>query len=120
MKQSGVFEIIKRRVLRDGVVYVGQSAGAIVAGKSISTAFWKGRDDPQVVSCDWDEAGVCDGMSLAPHTSIFPHYTPAWERTVEERSAELDHQCLTLTDSDIVWVAGKRDMRAHAGSLISK
>eukprot|EP01082_Thalassiosira_pseudonana_P011671 g10490.t1 g10490 contig4:1967476-1968709(+) len=33
----------------DGAVYCGKSAGAIVAGSNVSTATWKGWDEPSVV-----------------------------------------------------------------------
>ena len=36
-----------------GCLYVGASAGAIVAGKSIETALWKGWDDPGVAGDDF-------------------------------------------------------------------
>jgi hypothetical protein len=49
MRMSGAAALIADRV-GDGCLYVGQSAGAIVAGYSIETAFWKGWDDPQAAS----------------------------------------------------------------------
>lgn len=99
MKKSGAHELIKRRVLHGGAVYVGRSAGAIVAGRSIRTAFWKGFDNPRAAPCEWEAKGACDGMNLTPmHTSIFPHYGPEWKHTVDKRRSELGHHCLTLTD----------------------
>merc|ERR1719291_567719 len=44
MRRSGFDKLVKRRV-EAGALYVGCSAGSIVAGQSISTAFWKGWDD---------------------------------------------------------------------------
>eukprot|EP00967_Tisochrysis_lutea_P122059 scaffold201724_cov32-Tisochrysis_lutea.AAC.2 len=46
MQRSGAAALIEQRV-NDGGLFVGQSAGAIVAGESIATAYWKGWDDPQ-------------------------------------------------------------------------
>jgi peptidase E len=37
-----------------GCLYVGASAGAIVAGRSIETALWKGWDDPSVAGEDFE------------------------------------------------------------------
>ena len=37
-----------------GCLYIGASAGAIVAGKSIETALWKGWDDPAVAGDDFE------------------------------------------------------------------
>jgi len=56
MVQSGTAALIANRVA-DGCLYVGQSAGSIVAGESIETAYWKGWDDPAVVpGADWTAA----------------------------------------------------------------
>lgn len=69
-------------LLRDSkAVYVGVSAGAIVAGLTSATALWKGWDDPSVVEPrDWlqDEA-----LSLVPF-SFFPHYTAMWDPLVDD------------------------------------
>ena len=37
-----------------GGLYVGASAGAIVAGRSIRTAEWKGWDDPSIAGDDYE------------------------------------------------------------------
>ena len=59
MCKSGVSDLVRSRVLSDGAVYVGQSAGAIVAGRSIETAFWKGWDDPAAApGVDWNANGT--------------------------------------------------------------
>ena len=98
MKTSGVADLIKQRVMSDGVLYVGQSAGAIVAGRSISTALWKGWDDPTVVpDVDWGIDHVCDAMTLA-NVSFFPHYSEEWEELVQANKDALGHECVRLSD----------------------
>ncbi len=42
----GLDKLIRSRVAA-GALYVGCSAGAIVAGRSAATALWKGWDDPR-------------------------------------------------------------------------
>ena len=73
-------------------VYVGKSAGAIVAGSRVDTATWKGWDNPAVVPGketygDWNG---CRGMSfMGPNASIFPHYDDeSWEVVVQEKTKQ--------------------------------
>lgn len=98
MRRSGVDEIIKQRVLEDGVVYVGQSAGSIVAGSTIRTAYWKGWDDPSAApDADWTDEAQLKAMGLAPDgIAFFPHYTDEWAAVVEEKKGEVERiVCLT-------------------------
>ena len=74
-------------------VYVGKSAGAIVAGSRVDTATWKGWDNPAVVPGketygDWNGYR---GMSfMGPNVSIFPHYdAESWEVTVREKTKQM-------------------------------
>ena len=77
-----------------GLVYVGSSAGTIVAGKTISIALWKGWDDPSVVpKVDYESLELFEGISF------FPHYSSQWKNLVETQSAKLPHKVITLTDS---------------------
>lgn len=59
-------------------VFVGISAGAIIAGRKVSTAGIKGWDDEAEageVPWDWEEV---EGMSLSS-LSFLPHYEEKWE-----------------------------------------
>lgn len=64
MKQSGFEEIIQQ-LLDKGIVYGGDSAGALVAGKSIAGI--EGADEPQFA-----EEIVEEGLNLVPFF-ILPH-----------------------------------------------
>lgn len=99
MKRSGADELIKQRVRDDGIVYVGQSAGAIVAGESIRTAFWKGWDDPGAApEEDWSREENLEAMGLAP-TSFFPHYdAEKWSSLVASKKSEVHGRVVCLTD----------------------
>lgn len=99
MKRSGVDALIKQRVRDDGIVYVGQSAGAIVAGESIRTAFWKGWDDPGAApEEDWSRAENLEAMGLAP-TAFFPHYdAEQWAGLVNSKKGEVHGRVVCLTD----------------------
>ncbi|KAJ8608247.1 hypothetical protein CTAYLR_009479 [Chrysophaeum taylorii] len=77
-------------------VYVGVSAGAIVAGTSVSTALWKGWDDETVAPPrDWAQE---PGMGLVPY-AIFPHYDDDdWGALVERRKVGLAEDLLLLDE----------------------
>jgi len=109
MVRSGLAAIVRRRVVDDGALYVGLSAGSIVAGRSISTAFWKGWDDPTVVpDCDWTTPTAVDALGLVD-CSFFPHHDESWEATVRSRSPSLGHEVVTLREEGGAFVSG-----AHA------
>jgi len=72
-------------------VYVGVSAGAILAGESMQTACWKAWDDPSVVPGketygDWTDSR---GLGTAGRTSFFPHMTEEWRDLTERKTKEL-------------------------------
>ena len=102
MKRSGVDALLRQRILEDGAVYVGQSAGSIVAGATIRPAFWKGWDDPAAAPEDagWDEESNLAAMGLVPDAAFFPHYeAEQWASLVEERRGEVaPARVVCLTD----------------------
>ena len=106
-----------------GLVVVGQSAGAICAGDSIRTAYWKGWDDPGAADgVDWDAPAALDGLALAPGLSVFPHYAPDEHAAlVAARSAELrPSRCVTLADDEAYVVrGGAAAMFSVAGGLVT-
>ena len=99
MRASGLDEMIRRK-LASGALYVGCSAGAIVAGRSVSPAFWKGWDDPAAAAeTDWDDPASLLGLGLVPRRSFFPHYDPSWAPLVEAKRGGLDHDVVCLEDA---------------------
>jgi len=74
MRTSGFDELVPP-LLREGVVYVGASSGSIVMGQSVSTALWKGWDDPGYGQ-EWDLSKTSyDGLGVIPGgKSVFAHY----------------------------------------------
>jgi len=97
MRRSGTDAMIRQR-LKDGALYVGCSAGSIVAGLSLETAHWKGWDDDTVVDVDWTDESNRRTMGLTQHV-IFPHYEPQWADLVEERRGACAHALLCLDES---------------------
>mmetsp|Transcript_17985 Transcript_17985/g.47508 ORF Transcript_17985/g.47508 Transcript_17985/m.47508 type:complete len:316 (-) Transcript_17985:20-967(-) len=109
IRASGFDGVAKHFVGSLGLPYVGQSAGGIVAGETISTAFWKGWDDPAVAP-RFDFAGdpeLTRGMDLIGGKAIFPHYVPEdHQALVEQRRGELANPggLVTLAENEaLVW-----------------
>merc|ERR1719145_410795 len=51
-----------------GAIYIGSSAGSIVAGKTVQIAFWKDWDDrsaQRTISVDWNDPVAGAGLDLA-------------------------------------------------------
>jgi len=109
MQASGFDELIKPLVLEKGVVLVGASAGSICMGRSVTTALWKGWDDPGYGK-DWDLSVSYgyDGLDLLPeHDSVFPHYGQQWANLVEKKCAEMDHDVIILDEEHAFYCNGR-------------
>ena len=94
-------------------MYIGKSAGAIVAGTTVETATWKGWDDPSVVPPthhqsndeDWKKGHA--GLSLAgSNTAFFPHMNDEWKTLVSERQKEISAAVVCLGEGDACCVDG--------------
>lgn len=72
--QSNFWDMLEDPLADGRCTYMGCSAGAIVAGLSASTAYWKGWDDPNVVGDDfcWSESNL-KGRGLVD-SYVFPHF----------------------------------------------
>lgn len=82
-------------------LYIGASAGAIVLGKSIETAYWKGWDDPNAAGNEyvWTKDKL-SGASLIKDTSFFMHYDDSkYHSLVTERKLDLDHNLQLISDN---------------------
>jgi peptidase E len=96
LHESQLWASVLPKIQSGSCVYIGASAGAIVAGQSISTAYWKGWDDPNVDEVPWSESRL-RGAHLFP-TSFFMHYEPAsHDILVQEKRVELEGQGNSLT-----------------------
>jgi dipeptidase E len=87
--------------LERGCLYVGASAGAIVACNSIKTALWKGWDDPLVAGKDfeWNEKTL-SGRKLQDY-SIFMHYNDAeHSELVNMKSKDVNHVVNILRNTE--------------------
>ena len=111
MMRSGISELVRERVLERGAVYVGCSAGAIVAGSTIRTAFWKGWDDPAaggaLADVDWSDGDRLQGMGLVADAAFFPHYdAEQWAGLIREREHEVERVVRLSDDGAHAYVEG--------------
>ena len=97
------FEKVIRKLLKWGKVYIGSSAGSIVAGRTIRTAAWKESDKNYV--------GLKDlrGLNLVPF-DIFVHYEPEWAEKIKQEiknPKKREKQLKIITDGQAILVQGK-------------
>lgn len=111
---SGGAELVRELVLSKGAVYVGASAGAIMAGHTVQMALWKNWDDQScegTVSVDWSDKQVARGLDLAGGRSIFPHAngqyaSQAWQAAQARKHGHEDHEVVALADGQGLVVEG--------------
>ena len=109
MRKSGLDALVRRRV-DEGMLYVGASAGSIVAGHSISTAYWKGWDDPHAADgADWTSPSATLALGLVKDKAFFPHHEAKFEELVERRRDDLGKAVtlVTLLEEDGAFVSGR-------------
>lgn len=90
-------------------VYLGKSAGAIVAGNTVGTATWKEWDDPSVVPemTSFEDWSNVPGIDIFGGISVFPHMSEEWVETVTRRRDDLSMKGLVcLTEQDALCVMG--------------
>lgn len=97
VRESGFDKVIKSFLDRGGI-YVGVSAGTLIACKDISISGW---------SKEWDEntVGLKDLMGLGlVNFIISPHYTPEHEPIINENKHKVSYPIFALTDSQAILV----------------
>ena len=94
-----------------GALYVGASAGAIVAGRTIRICQWKNWDNPGHGTW-WDVRNLptgLDGLDLMDGSdgkSLFPHYSPEWDRRIEEMMPK-HPEGVVILDEEQFYVQGR-------------
>jgi peptidase E len=100
------FEKVIRRLLKQGKVYIGVSAGSIVTGKTIKTAQWAG--DKNIVKLK-----DLKGLNLVPF-DIFVHYQPEhaelirkkmpWKWQRRKLKILVDQQAILVQGKDVIFI----------------
>ncbi len=116
IRQSG-FEKAIRKLLKMGKVYIGVSAGSMVAGKTIITSVWRG--EARGINRNKVELKDLRGMNLVPF-DIFVHYAPEYaEKIKQEMPNEKKRKKLKIiTDDQAILVQGKEQILLGKGEEI--
>ncbi len=90
IRESG-FDKVIRELINKGVIYIGVSAGSILAGPTIETSGWKNLDRNIV--------GITDltALNFVPFL-IFVHYEPKYRALLEKESPRSKYPVRILTD----------------------
>jgi dipeptidase E len=98
VRESG-FDVLVNDFLERGGIYVGVSAGSVIAGINIEPSGWKHADKNIV--------GLKDlaGMKLVPF-AITPHYGDEFTLSVKEAVEGVTYPVVALTDKQAVVVDG--------------
>lgn len=98
MRITGADEFIKSAVKDQGALYLGVSAGSIMAGPSIAIAGWGSEGDE-------NEIGLEDltGLGLTG-ISVFPHFKDHLKSEVEAFETTVPYPIIALTDEQAVLV----------------
>lgn len=100
--RSCKFEKVLRRLLKDGIVYIGSSAGSIVAGKTIQTAGWLGDNNNVRLK-------NIKGLSLV-NFDIFCHYQPELDEVIKKNMKnprKRQKKLRIITDEQAILVQGR-------------
>eukprot|EP00559_Dactyliosolen_fragilissimus_P003249 CAMPEP_0184872648 /NCGR_PEP_ID=MMETSP0580-20130426/41406_1 /TAXON_ID=1118495 /ORGANISM="Dactyliosolen fragilissimus" /LENGTH=365 /DNA_ID=CAMNT_0027375479 /DNA_START=241 /DNA_END=1341 /DNA_ORIENTATION=+ len=98
-------------------VYVGKSAGAIICGKNVETATWKGWDDPSIVPNKetYDDWIGREGLNIANGASFFPHMSSEWEELVQEKNYDTkgnENSLICLNEWEAYCIEGQGTKKA--------
>ncbi len=104
IRQSGFDKAIKK-LLKQGKVYIGVSAGSIVAGKKIKTAEWLGDEYENKEKFNFKNF---KGMALVPF-NIFVHYQPEYAEIIKKKikSDRKRKKLRILTDDQAILIQGR-------------
>ena len=111
VKESG-FDAVIEELIGRGKIYIGVSAGSIIAGPDIEIAGWKGFDPNEIGLKDFS------GLGCVPFC-IFPHYKLEHSSFLKEEIAKYsypvrilsDKQAFLVRDSEVTLVGEGEEIR---------
>ena len=97
VQKLGLKKVIKKMV-KDGAVYCGSSAGSILAGKKIDIAAWGSEADE-------NDIGLKDTSGLGlTDIAVYPHFKKPLQKEVDEFRKKVNYPVVEITDKQAVFV----------------
>lgn len=97
LRETGLSAFIIQQV-QAGAVYVGVSAGSIIAGPSIEIASWGSEGDENKISLE-----DLSGFNLVDLT-VFPHFHEELRSEIEEFKKKVSYRVFELTNDQAIFV----------------
>lgn len=98
IRTVGIDKFIIDAVKNKGTLYIGVSAGSIIAGPSIEIAGWGSEGDKNDIGLtDFTGFGLTD-------IAVFPHFTLNQKEEVESFKNKVKYPIIELTDEEAVYV----------------
>lgn len=99
VKKSG-FDTIVRKLLDEGKIYFGVSAGSLIACPDIALSGWKkGWDANEINLKDTTGLGLIDYV-------ISPHYKPSDKEVLDNYAKTSEFKVVPLTDQEVIIING--------------
>ncbi len=99
MKKTGVFEFVNKEMKKEHAVYIGVSAGSIIAGPTIEIAGHGSSGDP-------NDINLVDVTSLhLTDTTILPHFNPLLLSEADEFQKKTIYPVQTLKDGEALVIS---------------
>lgn len=107
------FDKVLQKLINDEKIYVGVSAGSILAGPNIELANWKHDWDKNIVNLQ-----NLTGLNLVPF-AISPHFIEENRELLEQKSKTVNYPIVALNDSQAIVVNGETTKIVGEGAKIS-
>ncbi len=106
MRITGIDKYIKQEAQR-GAIYLGISAGSIIAGPNIAIADWGSE-------ADTNDVGLKDltGLGLT-NIAVWPHFRKPLQKEVDDFRQTVDYPVVELTDKQALYI--KNDIQKIIG-----
>lgn len=101
IKKLDLDSLIKNLIIK-GAIYIGVSAGSIIASKDIKIAGWGAEGDENEVELE-DLSGL--GFT---NIAIFPHYKNSLKEEIKEFKKKVDYPVQELRDGEAILIMGNK------------